>query len=153
TIYRRPRSQFRVTGSLTKTETDDDEEDSDRGVVEASYLRYPWRRWYVGAAGRVETNESLGLKLRSQAALAFGPRLGNSNRSQLTLGVGITVNKEQGVDVEPTENVEGLFAFRWSFYTYDRPRTNLDVSIQYYPSLSDSGRHRLQLDAGIKREL
>ena len=40
-----------------------------------------------------------------------------------------------------------------SFYTYDRPRTNLDLSVTYYPSLSDPGRRRLQLDAGAKREL
>jgi hypothetical protein len=56
------------------------------------------------------------------------------------------------VDVEPTQNVEALFDFRWSFDTYDRPKTNLDVSFQYYPSLSNVGRQRIQLDAGVKRE-
>ena len=43
--------------------------------------------------------------------------------------------------------------FETSFYTYDRPKTNLDVSFQYYPSLSNTGRQRVQLDAGVKREL
>jgi hypothetical protein len=27
------------------------------------------------------------------------------------------------------------------------------VSFQYYPSLSNTGRHRLQLDASVKREI
>ena len=31
-------------------------------------------------------------------------------------------------------------------------RTNLDINLQYYPSLSDAGRQRVQLDAGVKRE-
>ena len=36
---------------------------------------------------------------------------------------------------------------------YDRPRTNLDFSLEYYPSLSDWGRQRLQLDSAVKREI
>ena len=45
-----------------------------------------------------------------------------------------------------------LIVFATSFYTYDRPKTNLDINLQYYPSLSDPGRQRLQLDASVKRE-
>ena len=62
-------------------------------------------------------------------------------------------NDERGVDVEPTQNVEGLLQLDASYYTYDRPKTNLDLSLRYYPSLSDAGRHRLQIDGGVRREL
>jgi hypothetical protein len=82
-----------------------------------------------------------------------GPRLVNSNRAQLALGAGLAVNDEHGVDVPATQNVEALFLFATSYYTYDRPKTTLDISLQYYPSLSDPGRHRVQFDAGVKREL
>jgi hypothetical protein len=102
---------------------------------------------------RFETNESLGLELRSQIGGAVGPRLVNSNRAQLALGGGVVFNDERGVDVEATQNVEALFLFTTSFYTYDRPKTNLDINFQYYPSLSNAGRQRVQLDAGVKREL
>jgi hypothetical protein len=101
----------------------------------------------------LDSNESLGLTLRSQIGGAAGPRLVNSNRAQLTMSAGLAFNEEQGVDVEATQNVEAMFLLRSSFYTYDRPKTNLDVSVQYYPSLSNTGRHRLQLDAGVKREV
>jgi hypothetical protein len=153
TLYRRPAFQARVSLSLTATENADGSGRDDRGSLEASYLRYPWRRWFILGAGRLENNESLGIQLRSQLAAAAGPRLVNSNRAQLALGAGLVVNDERGVDVEPTQNVEALVVFTTSFYTYDRPTTNLDVGLQYYPSLSDTGRHRVQLDAGIKQEL
>ena len=153
TVYRRPASRARLTASLTLTRKDDDEGRDDRGSIEASYLKYPWQNWFLAGAGRLETNESLGLELRSQVAFSVGPRLVNSNRAQLMLGAGLVFNDERGVDVEATQNVEALFAFATSFYTYDRPRTNLDITLQYYPSLSNAGRHRLQLDAGAKREL
>jgi hypothetical protein len=153
TVIARPASRARLTLSLTQTKKDDDSGRDDRGTLEASYLKYPWRRWFVTAAGRFETNESLGLELRSQIGGAIGPRLVNSNRAQLAIGGGMVFNDERGVDVEPTQNVEALFVFAASYYTYDRPKTNLDVNLQYYPSLSNLGRHRVQLDAGVKREL
>jgi hypothetical protein len=153
TVYRKFASQMRLTAALTVTEKDDEEGRDDRGSVEMSYLRYPWREWFVVGAGRFETNESLGLELRSQIGVATGPRLINSNRAQLSFGGGIVFNDEAGVDVERVQNVEALVLLETSFFTYDRPKTNLDVSLQYYPSLSNTGRHRLELDAGVKREL
>ena len=152
TQYRKPRSQTRLTGSFTQTEQSDQDERDDRGAIDASYLRYPWPRWFIAGVGRFETNESLGLKLRSQVGSAIGPRLINTNRAQLTLGAGVVFNDERGVDVEPTQNLEALLLFQTSYFTYDRPRTNLDVTMQYYPSLSDPGRQRMQLDTGGKRE-
>jgi len=71
----------------------------------------------------------------------------------MTVGAGLGVNDERGVDVEDTRNIEALFTFRASYYTYDRPKTTLDLGIEYYPSLSNPGRQRLQLDALAKREL
>ena len=153
TKYRKAGSQSRLTASFTQTQQSDEEGRDDRGAVEASYLRYPWPRWFVAGMGRFETNESLGLKLRSQVGAAIGPQLINTNRAQLTLGAGVVFNDERGVDVEPTQNVEALLLFQTSYFTYDRPRTNLDVTVQYYPSLSDPGRQRLQVDAAAKREL
>jgi hypothetical protein len=152
-LYRQPAARTRLTASLTQTQKDDDSDRDDRGSVEASYLKYPWQRWFILGAGRFETNESLGLELRSQVGGAVGPRLINSNRAQLVVGGGVVFNDERGVDVESTRNVEALLLFGASFFTYDRPKTNLDVNVQYYPSLSNTGRHRLQLDAGIKYEL
>jgi hypothetical protein len=80
-------------------------------------------------------------------------RLINSNRAQLAIGGGLSANDEQNVDAEPTKNLEGLLTFRTSYYTYDRPRTNVDIGLQYYPSLTNWGRQRIQFDTSVKREL
>jgi hypothetical protein len=152
TVYRQPNLEWHLTMSGTQTHKDDETGRDDRGSIEASYLRYPWPRWFlVGGAG-LETNESLGLEVRSRLYAAAGPRVINSNRARMTFGAGLGVNNERGVDVEPTDNVEALLLFRTSFYTYDRPKTNLDISLEYYPSLTDSGRQRVQFDAAVKRE-
>jgi hypothetical protein len=153
TTMRRVASRARLTASLTQTEKDDDGGRDDRAAVELSYLRYPWQRWFVLGAGRFESNESLGLVLRSQAGAAIGPRLVNSNRAQVVAGAGLAVNNEQGVDVEATQNVEALLMFGSSYFRYDRPKTNFDFNLQYYPSLSNAGRQRLQTDGYVRREV
>ena len=153
TEYRRPAFLFRLTSSATVTERSDDSERDDRADLDFSYVRYRWRRWFVSGAARLETNESLGLLLRSQVAGLVGQRLVNTNSAQFEVSGGLVFNDERGVDAEPTQNVEGLLVARTSFYSYDRPKTNVDSSIQYYPSLSNWGRQRVQIDGSLKREL
>jgi hypothetical protein len=156
TVYRKPAFAGRLSASVTQTEQDDEDEDAnddDRASIEASYLRYPWQKYFVFVATKFESNKSLGLILRSELSAAAGPRLINSIRAQMTLGGGFSVNDERGVDVESTRNFEGVLTFRTAYYTYDRPKTTLDMSLTYYPSLSNFGRQRVQLDASAKREL
>ena len=152
TIFRRPAFEARLTGSATLTR-EQDEENDDRGMLQTSLFRYRGQRWYIGAAGGVETNDSLGLILRTQAGGTTGIRWVNTNRAQLWAGAGLSVNNEQGEDTEPTQNIEAVANLRASYYTYDRPRTNIDFSFEYYPSLNDFGRQRIQLDAAFKREV
>ena len=71
----------------------------------------------------------------------------------MLLGAGVDVNDERGVDADATQNIEAILLFASSYYSYDRPTTNLDVSVQYYPSLSQWGRQRVQADTRVKREL
>ena len=152
TIFRGPAFEARLTGSATLTR-EQNEENDDRGTLQTSLFRYRGQRWYIGAAGGVETNDSLGLILRTQAGGTTGIRWVNTNRAQLWAGTGLSVNNEQGEDTEPTQNIEAVANLRASYYTYDRPRTNIDFSFEYYPSLNDFGRQRIQLDAAFKREV
>jgi hypothetical protein len=153
TVYRKPAFAGRLAASVTQTKQEGDQDDDDRATIEGSYLRYPWQKWFIVVGTKFENNKSLGLELRSQVTAAVGPRLINSNRGVVTTGAGFAVNDERGVDVEDTRNVEALLTFRGSSYTYDRPKTTLDLGIEYYPSLSNPGRQRLQIDAAAKREL
>ena len=156
TTYRRPAFVLTMKGSATLTGQSDEDADEGTGAVanaEFMYERYRGRRWFVAGATQFETNESLGLRLRSQVGGLLGARLVNTNRAQFQIGAGVTGNREQGVDVETTTNVEGLVMLKTSYYTYDRPKTNFDAAVQYYPSLSNWGRQRFHLDSSVRREI
>ena len=116
-------------------------------------MRFRGQHLFVSGFGGLETNESLGLVLRSQVGALVGRRLVNTNRAQMAIGGGLGVNNEQGVDTGSTQNLEGILTFRTLYYAYDSPKTNFDFAIQYFPSLSNWGRQRAQIDLSIKREI
>jgi hypothetical protein len=153
TVYRRARFDGRLGMSATLTRQREEGVRDDRGALDAAYVRYLRNPWFGSAGLRFETNESLGIRLRSQAGVAFGPRLVNTNRAQVIVGGGLVLNDERAIDAPPTQNLEAMLLFRAEYFTYDRPKTTLDVKTQYYPSLTDAGRHRLQFDGTAKREL
>jgi hypothetical protein len=153
TIYHRPSFVFQLTASATLThETDTDERD-DRGAVGFSYVRYRSGNLFVSGATRFETNESLGLTLRSEVGGQVGQRFVNTNRAQLETGAGLVVTDEEAVDSDSRQNIEGVLTFKYSFYAYNSPQTNVDVGLRYYPSLSEWGRQRIQFDSSLRREL
>ena len=88
--------------------------------------------------------------LRSQLGGSVGRRLINSNRAQIDVGAGLVGNYEQGVDTGSARNFEGLLAFHSAYDTYDRPKTSLEATAQYYPSLNNWNRQRLQVDGSLK---
>ncbi|HEX5214499.1 MAG TPA: DUF481 domain-containing protein [Vicinamibacterales bacterium] len=151
--YRRPEFLIHLNGSATVTDQNNGDQTDDRAAVELAYARYRGPNWFIAGATRFESNESLGLKLRSQLGGLLGRRLISTNRAQMQAGAGLVGNDEQGVDTEATQNIEGLLSFTTSFYSYDGSKTNLDFAFQYYPSLSNWGRQRVQLDTSFKRDL
>ena len=153
TVFRVPAWEARLDASATLTENANDGVRDDRATLQAAYFRFLGQHLFIGVGGGFESNESLGLILRSQVAGTVGVRLVNSNRAQLSVSAGVSGNDEQNVDADATQNIEGILTFRTSYYAYDRPRTNFDFGIQYYPSLSNWGRQRLQLDTSARREI
>ena len=43
--------------------------------------------------------------------------------------------------------------FRSSYYTYDGEKTKFSMGFDYFPSLSNWGRQRLQFDAGLSQDV
>jgi hypothetical protein len=154
--YRRPAFSVHMTASATVTaQTDEDggNQKDDRAATQLTYARFIGRTWFVSGSTRFETNQSLGLDLRSQLGGLVGRRLVNNNKAQVAAGGGLVANKEQGVDAETTKNLEGVLVLDTAYYTYDGPKTSVTFTLQYYPSLSSWGRQRVQIDSSLRRNL
>ena len=152
-IFRRPSFLLQLTTSDTLVRQRDEEGRDDRGSIDLTYVRDIGRKLFWAGVGRFESNESLGLSLRSQLGGWLGTRLVDSNRGRFEVGAGAVYNFEHGLDTEPTRNIEGLLGLQGSYYTYNGRKTTLDASVDYFPGLSEWGRHRLQLNTAVKQEL
>jgi hypothetical protein len=149
---RRPAYEFSTDFSTTVT-VQPDQPDKSRTVLGASYIRMLRNRWFVPGYGKLERNTDLGLDLRSSAGAGVGRYFVQTNRSLTGAAVGFLVNRENPVSGESTVNVEAFLGASYEFFTYDTPKTSIDVSFVLYPSLNVGGRYRTELGLSLSREI
>jgi hypothetical protein len=153
--YRRPSFEASVTFSTSLTRNDDsvDSADSARYALNLGYKQFHANRWVSAPFVLIEHNPELGFDLRSTAAMTFGRFVVQSNRAEVMLGAGAAVGRELPVGESAMTNVDALIALSSSFYTYDYPKTSIDLAVLVFPSMNDPGRVRVNVNAKFKREL
>lgn len=132
----------------------DGTDDSLRASFSGVYRGLLENRWYWAALGSVERNDELGIDLRSLGGAGYGRYLVQTGRTLWSVTGGLAVVNEQRAGTENGEtNVEGLLNTDFEFFTYDTPKTSLTTSLTLFPSITQSGRVRSNLDLGLRREL
>ncbi len=126
---------------------------AERGAFSTYYDRFLGNRWIVEGLFGLDRNIQLGLKLRAAVGLGFGRYVVQENQKELTLFVGLFGNREQPVDGEGRLNGEAAIGGRYSYFMYDFPKVTISASLEVFPSLSESGRVRLEATASAKREI
>lgn len=118
-------------------------------------------RWAAFVVGRAEQNDELGLDLRLSGGGGAERVLVNSLHHAVSAAAGAVVTRERfqaaagSVDSVGAErnNLEALLSVRWQAFRYDRPKLDLETSLQLYPSVSDLGRLRGELGIRVTYEL
>jgi hypothetical protein len=149
---RRPAFELKTDFSTTIT-VQPDQPDQSRTVAGVSYLKLMRNRWFVPGTGKLERNTDLGLDLRSSVGGGIGRYFVQTNRSVLGAAAGLVLNRENPVDGDSTTNVEAFFGTTYEFFTYDTPKTNIDMAFVLYPSLNVSGRYRTDFSLTLSREI
>ena len=154
---------FTVDSNVITTE-DPDGDSTQNSSANLSMTRFRKNRWFSSYLLGFESNDELGLKLRSSLGGGLGRFLIQTNVTELSLlgglvGTAETFNEGDIVNPVGTENVtskenlEGLIAAEYSKYIFDDPTVNLSLRLSVFPSITESGRVRAQFDANIRREL
>jgi hypothetical protein len=153
TTYRRPAFQASLNGSATLTSQSDEGGLERLGRQRPVLLRAISRPALVHRRPRqMETNRSLGSTCAPRAE-GWSARASSTPTAHSCKSAPGSWERRawcrRGLDAEH----RGARRPEESYYTYDRPKTNVDVTIQYFPSLSGLGRQRFQLTSAVKREL
>jgi len=152
--FRRPGFELDSSWDSSMTvQNHDDDETSTRASLTFGYARFLKNRWLIPGLAHFERNSDLGLDLRSTFGGGIGRFLIQSNRAEMVVQAGLVASEEKATSGETTESIEAMLMLAHSFFTYDSPKTNLSLRLFSYPSLSDFGRVRLNLDSLAKREI
>ncbi len=108
---------------------------------------YLSRRAFVGSIVSFLTSSQQSLDLRSTLGGGYGRYLIRSNHTNLTWLAGVVYTNEsykQSSGLTPkANNAEGLLAFGYDWFRFDK--AELQTDLQIYPSFSDAGRVRSNL--------
>ena len=126
---------------------------SQRASLTTSYQHLLKNDWFVGGLVFFDRNTDLGLDLRASGGVLVGRYLVQTNRTQLMVGVGATVNREVPVEGASKTSAEALVGGQFSTFAYDFPKLTFTASLMVFPSLTESGRVRLQADTSVRREI
>ncbi len=144
---------FTLDGS-TITTSDQDNEATQRSNVSFNMTRFRKNRWFSSYLIGFESNDELSLNLRSSLGAGMGRYLIQTNTSELALLGGVIGTSEQLVgQASSAENLEGLLGMTYSRYVFDDPAVDLSATLATYPSITDAGRLRAQLDITLRWEI
>ncbi len=145
--------EFSIDSNIVTT-SDQLDQTTQRSDLQTSMTRFRSDRWFNTYLLGFESNDELGLKLRSSLGAGLGRYLVQTNLSEFSLLGGLVATAETLVgDASPQQNLEGLLGAEFSRYIFDDPTVDLSFRLSVFPSITSAGRYRAQFDANIRREL
>jgi len=150
--FRRPTFQVQATASSIIT-SQPDVDDTQRASADLGYVRFRGNRQVLFGLLSAERNRELGFDLRAGVRGGWGRYLLRRQGSEFLTALGLSVNREIPVDGERTTNLEAVLGLDWAKYAYSSPKTDLEVRVFVFPSLTSWGRWRFEADARVKQEL
>ena len=110
--------------------------------------------WTYDASATMQANEDLGLERRWLVRSSALRRVLRTDVRELSLGLGLAASSESYTGREPGEtSLESTFSLRYAAFHFDDPELEVSVKFTLFPSLSSSGRVRLELRSDVRREL
>jgi putative salt-induced outer membrane protein YdiY len=117
---------------------------TDRNDLTLQYWKSLSRNWLVGSYNDFLRSQEQELDLRATFGLVVGRRLKRTNRTSVTVSSGAAyTNERYRREQGPSRRraAESLFGLRFSIFRFDS--TNLTADTKVFPSLTDTGRVRI----------
>ena len=107
-----------------------------------------FRTWF----GTVESNDALGINLRTYLGGGVGKYFLKTNRQWLTLTGGLVATRERPDEGDDETNLEAVGSVRYRYFRFADPERNFDTTLSVFPSITDFGRVRWDLRSTFKLE-
>ncbi len=150
--YENEKSRNSLTGRASMTDSNDDSTSSSKLDLD----RAIWTsrdNVFRSTFGGYETNDELGLEHRISAGMGIGTFFMESQKNRLIGVAGLQLITEQTKNQGEDQNIELYLSSRFLAWRLDTPELDLDLGLNLYPSVTDSGRLRSSSDIRLRWEL
>ena len=120
------------------------------GEITANYFLR--NDWFIQLSSVYLSNDDQKLKLRSTYKAGAGYYFIHNNRMSFGAGTGLARTNENYIDDTPSKNSSELYLAA-GFNKYDIGDLSLITSAVLYPSISESGRYRADVNLDLKYDL
>lgn len=151
-MYRDPRFITRASFG-TEVTTQEGRDDTSRTTFDVQHLRFHPKNRFHALFGNLESNDELGIDLRTLVGAGYGTMPVRTQRSRLSIGAGLAVNHEIPVDGNEETNLEGVGMFTYDYFKYTDPERSWATNLWLFPNLSDWGRWRASFTTDFRLEL
>ena len=125
---------------------------TERTSIDAQVNRLISDKWYILASGSFLSNTEQALEGRYSGKLGAGRFLAITDKLLWGLGTGLNFNIENYEDSSLNKKSTELFISS-RFNMFDFKDLSLDTNIDFYPSLSERGRVRVDYNLNVKYDL
>ena len=130
-----------------------DAETTSRNQATLDIVRLLPKTWFAGGFAQAEQNQELDLDLRLLLGAVGGRNIIQSNKVEWRWGAGILGNREDYTGLDATTSAEALLATYFNFFTFGDWENDIASSLLVYPSLTESGRVRVDFDISYRQDL
>jgi hypothetical protein len=153
--------EVKATLDISAAETSsDDTESSERENLTSTVQFQRERPSFVMLLNTLERNDELGIDARLTSGAGLARYFAQDQDSEVMLFAGAVANQEwtdtgDGTleEDESQQSIEGVLGATWRIFRFGDPDVSLSSSAFLYPSLTESGRHRGNLDVSLRREI
>lgn len=144
--------QWSIDGETTLT-SQSGQDDTSRYNINVQNRRFLADRWFVQGFGGFDGNDELALDMRGTVGAAYGRFLVQDNRQEWATYAGVAAIREKFTNQDANDSVEGVLGTQYWFYLFDAPEASLNLTLNVFPSLTESGRVRSESEFSARYEI
>jgi putative salt-induced outer membrane protein YdiY len=151
--YRAPEFRWNITADINTTE-DPERGTIDRHTVAFSYQWLRKQQRFVYGLTLLERNEETGIDARLMLGTGLGKYLKQTSKSEFSATLGAALTREWATgSAEAQESIEGILGANWRIFKFNSPTISMNSAVLLFPSLTDSGRYRSNVNVTLRREV
>lgn len=153
--------EIKATLDISASETSSpDTESSQRENLTSTVQFQRERPSFVMLLNTLERNDELGIDARLTTGAGLARYFAQDEDSEIMLFAGAVANQEWTdpgdgslEQDDSRQSLEGALGATWRIFRFGDPDVSLSSSAFLYPSVTESGRHRGNLDVSLRREI